>query len=483
MSALPFLVIIGLFVGGYCFVMSASRWDRGLHLLIIAVFFGGIVAVNLGSGAYSILFRDAFIVLPLYLGFFFRRVGQASLGKIPADLVLTLGLFLTSIFLGLFNSLDEPALELMIGLKVWVFYIPFLAIGLALAADPQRMLRFFHQMLYWGGAAAAIGLAQSVLVRLIGYERAIGLFFGAHASAVTQAFSYFEEAGGIYRIPGTFSFVSQYSVFLHFYVSVAMIEVNFDPSPKIRRLAQYALFLAILAAVLSGAREAIISIPLTLVLFAVCGLLKSRLLLAVPIGAALGFAALEATGLELVKYFYYGQELAGEYSISIWSMIGNGFDYGILGRGIGSATGSARYAFSFTGDLVDNGALVGFDSYIAKGAAELGYFGFAAVALTLFFIVARCGFTVLQNWARREKFVVAPLAIVVSFGLVSCLKGNLLDVDPGNILTWLFVGLMIGVSRRVAYAAPVFEAELGSVPSPFPYAPAADGLGAAPRDR
>lgn len=467
MSMLPILAVIGLLIGAYCFAKSARHWDAGLHLLIVVFFFGGIVGANLGSSAYPILFRDVFIVLPLYFGLFSRRAGQLALARIPPDLLATFIFLLASVLLSAFNSIDESALEIVIATKVWLFYIPFVVVGLALADDHERMVRFFRQILFWGIPACAIGLAQSLLVRVIGYEQAIGLFFGAHAIDATQGFVFFDQAGGIYRIPGTFSYVAQYSIFLHFYLAIAMIETNLDPNIRIRRLAQYMMFVAVVAALLCGARETIIFIPLTLLFYGFCGLLGQRLLLAAPVGAIASFLVLSFSGLDLLQFFYFGQFLVGYYAVDFWGEAGRGLDYGLLGVGLGSSSTSARYA---TGSItsgyaaVDVNAKVGLESYFGKAGSELGWFGFTVVVLLMAVIAVRAAAAIFQNWRREDKIVVAPLAAMLLYAVVVSYKGKFLDVDPGNVLTWIFLGLVIGLNRRRARTAVFPAAEADAIP-------------------
>lgn len=471
MNLLPLIAAFGLVVGAYCFAKSARHWDTGLHILIVVFFFGGIVGANLGSSAYPILFRDVFIVLPLYFGLFSRRAGQLALAQIPPDLLMIIMFLMVSVLLSAFNSVDEGILQIGIAAKVWLYYIPFLVVGLALAADQQRMLWFFRQFLLWGTAACTIGLAQSLLVRVVGYEQVIGWFFGKSASAVTQGFTYFEQVGGVYRIPGPFSYGAQYFDFLRFFITVAIIEANIDPNPRLQRLAQYAVFLAAVAGVLCGSREGIIFVPVALLFYGLYGLLGARLLLAAPLGAVASFGILWFSGLQLLQYFYWGQELVYDYTTDfIVEQAAQGLDYGMLGKGLGVSSTAARYAFNgittgFAGGNID--AAVGLESYFGKAGSELGWIGFVVVVMLMTAIAARCATTILQNWRRRGRFIVAPIAFILAWDVVLSTKGKILDIDPANVLIWLFLGLLIGLnrSRRHVNVAPAHEAVSLPVPN------------------
>src|SRR5665213_3717986 len=126
-----FALLPALLIGGLFFFRSLSNWQSGLHLLIAAMMFGGIIAVVAANGAAAILFRDVFIVAPLYVGFAASRSGQAALGRLPLDLGLALFVVTAYLMISIFNPVDVPALQLAIGLKVWLFYVPFILVAVS----------------------------------------------------------------------------------------------------------------------------------------------------------------------------------------------------------------------------------------------------------------------------------------------------------------------------------------------------------------
>lgn len=453
---LPLLSLIALAAGLPLLYRSMRNLRFALYLLVFVVFFGGIVAVNLGNSGYAIVFRDVFVVLPLYLGFFFSRSGQEATRRIPAEIFLSLAFLVAVIGIDLANPDVGSAEQVAIGLKVWLFYIPLLVVGIAVANRPGAMLSFLRAMLLLGGAACAIGLMQSLLVRVVGYETTMGWFFGSQADNVTQNFTFFDEAGGIYRIPGTFSFVAQYGQFLVLYLTVGMILANADPSARLRRIALWMSAVAVVAALLSGARTTIIAIPAMLVAYALCGLLTARVALVLPVAIAAGAAVVAYSGLEVLKYFYFGVDLAQEYgSDFIFQQIFGGLTHGFFGYGIGSSTSAARVAMS----EVQAANFIAYESWFGKSAAELGWLGFVAVCAIVLTILVRSSVIFLRNRNRPENAVVAPLATYVGYIIVLSFKGSVLDFDPGNIFFWLLLGMMIGVDQVKdafkARAAPI----------------------------
>jgi hypothetical protein len=196
--ASPELLIPLLLTGLVCGLASISSWVRGLQLVVVAIVFGGIIGARIGFTALPIAFRDTLIVLPLYVAFFASPAVREAVAKTPADLALLLGAFLGWIAISLFNPKDVSGLQLLIGLKVWLFYIPFLLVGHALAARPNALFKTFRALMLCGLAACAVGLLQAALIRLIGYHNAISLFFGPAAASVTQGFTTIYVGGNIY---------------------------------------------------------------------------------------------------------------------------------------------------------------------------------------------------------------------------------------------------------------------------------------------
>src|SRR5215472_5054744 len=296
--ASPELLIQLLLVGLVCGLASISSWVRGLQLLVVAIVFGGIIGARIGFTALPIAFRDAVIVLPLYVAFIASPAARGVIAKIPADLALLLAAFLAWIAISLFNPQHVSGLQLLIGLKVWLFYIPFLFVGLALAARPNALFRTFRVLMLCGLAACVLGLLQAALIRLMGYQTAISLFFGPAAASATQGFATFYVGGNIYRIPGTFSFSAQYVAFLFLFITVAIIEANADPDSRFQRIGRVAFYVGMIASLLSGTKGAFLMFPLFAAAFAGFGLIRARLLIAAPIAIGVGIWAISSAGLD-----------------------------------------------------------------------------------------------------------------------------------------------------------------------------------------
>ena len=269
----------------------------------------------------------------------------------------------------------------------------------------------------------------------------------------------FYVAGGIYRIPATFSFSAQYGSFLVLYLTVAATALNMDPDERVRRFAGLAIFVAFLAAILSGTRALVVVFPMMLVAYALCGLLRSRVLLIAPVAIVAGLLVLELAAIRPIEYFSNGEQLVGYYTDEfIVPQILEALDNGMFGLGIGASTSGARYALG--GTAIDDGPQIFYEVYFAKAAVELGWIGFVAVGILLAGIAARIASTMFAHFGRRDFAVIAPACIYIGYAILMSFKGSVLDTDPGNIFFWLLLGFVIARSRGTERVAADGEAFL-----------------------
>jgi hypothetical protein len=449
---------------------SLTNWVAAIRMVIVVTIFGGIVFLHLGSGALLVIFRDLFVVVPLYVAFLSSGVSKESVNRLPADIALMLILMVAYMGLSTLNTTADSLSQVVIGLKIWLFYVPFLFIGLALAGRPEAMFSVFRTLFVWGMVACFIGLLQSFLVRLIGYQATMTFFFGTKAAAVTQGFAWFSDAGGIFRIPGTFTFATQYSNFLYLLLSVATIEANADPEPRFRRYGTVAMFIVAFALLLSGSRATGLTVSAFFAGYFLFGLMRSSAVTLAPVAIIAAWAMLQIIGFDPGALFSTGGRLVGFYSHSfVFQSIADALKYGPFGAGIGASTNAARYAAAGTLGLAGNGML-GFESYYAKIAAELGSIGLGIMIAFFALVVAKIGMGLLKVRNRPANAVVAPLGLYFLYNFITFFKGTPLDQDPGNIFLWLALGLIFGLTRKAELAlSPV-------VPSTPMAAPPAETL-------
>ncbi len=465
----PYALLPALLAGGFFFFRSLSDWQRGLHLYIAAMMFGGIIAVVVANGAAAILVRDVFIVLPLYLGMAASRTGAVAMSRLPPYLAAGLLVIAGYLMISILNTTQAPFLQIAIGLKVWLFYVPFVLVGIALAMRPERLFKTLRFFLLLGLVPCGIGLLQTVLVRVFGYETGIGLFFGNAGANATQGYGYYEEFGGVYRIPSTFSFVSQYVQFLYLYLTIAVIVTNADPDSRFRKIGNAAIYVALLAGIFSGTRGALLTYPGLIAMFTLFGLIRRQVLWTAPVAVGIVLLSANYANLDLAALFFAGNDLTVNYAHNfIFNQVSDALNFGAMGDGIGSSTGGARYAIDSTGTI---GSTLGFESYFAKIAAELGYIGLAIYSVFLSLVALRVIGYALKNRLRPANPIVAPLSIYLLFNLVFSFKGFVLDTDPANVFFWLTLGIVVELNRGYVRPRADLRPVTQSVPN-YTFAPA-----------
>jgi hypothetical protein len=442
------LLALGLILA----LRSLTSWIAGVRTIIVVTIFGGIVFLHLGSGALLVLFRDLFVVIPLYAAFLSSGASKDAFNRLPADIALMLIFVVAYMGLSTLNTTAGSLGQVVIGLKIWLFYVPFLLIGLALAARPEAMFSVLRTLFVWGMVACFIGLLQSFLVRLMGYQATMTFFFGSKAAAVTQGFAWFSDAGGIFRIPGTFTFATQYSNFLYLLLSVATIESNADPKPLFRRYGTVAMFIVAFALLLSGSRATGLTVSAFFAGYLLFGLMRFGAVSLAPVAVIGAWAMLQIIGFDPGALFTTGGRLVGFYSHNfVLQSIADALKYGPFGAGIGTSTNAARYAITGVSGLSGE-ATLGFESYYAKIAAELGSVGLGIMIAFFALVVARIGIGMMYVRNRPANAIVAPLAFYFLYNFITFFKGTPLDQDPGNILLWLALGLIFGLTRKVELA-------------------------------
>lgn len=421
--------------------------DLGLRVLVLFMLFGGIIGLNIGMGPMVLLFRDAFVVVPIYALVLVRAPVGAMIRSVPSGMLLAVAGLLAALALNLMVPVHSSLLMVIIGVRVWCFYIPFLLVGMYLAQRPAQLLSFLRFFMICGLVVCLVGIAQALLIRVIGYQFALSLFFGANAAAVSQNFAEFADAGGIYRVPGTFSFVTQYTFFLYTALTVAAILSRADPQPFSRGLAVFALFIAVVAAVFSGARGAIFYLPMMLAGYGLIGVLNFRfflsLLLIIPL-----FSLAEAyLGFSLVDYFLYSVEVARDYQADNFFLgeIGRALDLSPWGMGIGTSTTAARHAL----DTMEFGNDNTFEPLIARAYAELGVAGLVSILFLMASVLFYSVLGIIRARRMRTLPFVGPIAVLLIMIVSQELKASMIDLDPLNVFFWIFLGVLFGLRPPV----------------------------------
>ena len=106
----------------------------------------------------------------------------------------------------------------LVGLKVWIFYLLFIFIGFEFIENEYELKRLCNFFAIVAIIPCVIGILQYLGSFYIGQRETMSIFYGGnlmHAKMSTQGFGVFHWGAGVrvFRLPSTFSFSAQFSVF------------------------------------------------------------------------------------------------------------------------------------------------------------------------------------------------------------------------------------------------------------------------------
>lgn len=434
----------------WLYIFVIARWRRGFDLLMAYLPFAGAVTLALHLWWPSLLFKDIFFVVPIYVAFIGELVVRRDLLRsFPPSIICLMLCLVALVVLQSANAGVANPLMALIGLKVWLFYIPLTFVAYAYVDSGKKFLDLCRLLVVLSFFPAAVSILQIAMVQSLGYRAAMQASYGDMAVQTTQSFSTFHFGTGLFgRIPSVFTFATQFFGFSLSILVPTYIVWRTDTSHRWRRIGWFAFVTAAAAAFLSGERSAFVFTPMLIALtFAfdrgLTGLLKgigSGLLIAwTVVSALLGIAILDMYELVGELFTHYAREVA--YGGLIQAL-----QTAPLGMGTGTNTGAARYA------LRDPGTLVGIENYYAKAVYELGFPGlfvvaglFAAIIVVGFNVRARARFSEIRCWASA----LLAFFIVMFF---NSFKGWLVDLDPVNVYYWVFCGLLLKLPTLQAAA-------------------------------
>jgi hypothetical protein len=429
-------------------------WRWPIYGLLVYLPVSGIAVLAAYPGraerAGAVLASDFVFVIPAYvafLGYFLLRRRRFWFRGAP---LVLFGLLALIVLIQAFNPELPNHLVGLIGIKVWLFYIPLFFLGYHLVQSRDQLFRVLGLMSLVAIVPAVIGLAEVVLY-YTGHAQTVYDVYGDAAGSATQNFAAFILSGNctLRRVPSTFSFFYQYYLF-----GAAMVAVSFawwrGSRPAGRQLwSGGALFLLLfVAAMFSGVRLAFIVIPLLVGAMIVLGMRSANRLpwVAVAVGAAC-FAVAGGTAAGVCGFAGHLGETAVVEAPDVVgpSSVSDAVHKTWLGLGAGSDSTAARYAFP----NVELQTAVGNvkESWYIKTYLELGVFGLAIVLALLGTIVVRAVRVHTRLRDPRLKVVSAAIVALMGWVLLYSLKAQYFDLDPINIYFWLFAGILMGLPR------------------------------------
>ena len=453
MTAAILLGVAVLFAGAL--LLGLRSWRLAIVALLVYIPVSGI-AIDLAYGhrlerGVAVLAKDFLFIVPAYAGFVVWAWRRRERVDFPGAPILLLFALAAIVVAQAFNpSLPEPFVGL-VGVKVWLFYVPLLFLGYHLVRTKAELYRLFGLMTLLAIVPAAIGLIEAAFI-YGGRGDLVYRIYGDAAGAVTQEYVGLELPGGgqLRRIPSTFSSFYQYYLFLAVMLAVGYAWWRGRRLGRRQALLAAAAWLVLFAAsFLTGVRAAFFMTPFLLALVL---LLEGRsgvrfaVRWLVPVAAVVLALVTIVPGSHLLGVW---TETADVGRQEFWDVI---VDSGreavsltVFGLGSGIDSIASRYAYGSEAEWQEAiFPLLGrwHESWYVKAWLELGAVGLAIVLALLVTLVVR---GVRAHFALRDpslRVASAALLAVVIWSIVYAVKGQYLDLDPLNVYFWLFAGVL-----------------------------------------
>ncbi len=413
-------------------------WRRGVLVLLVVLPFSGVPVFMAGESGLAV--RDVAIVLPVYAGFALWMTSRRET-VLPRVGVALPALALFAVLVVAHVAGAPSLLVGAIGAKVWLAYLPMLAVGyhfVRKAGDFDRAMKLTALI---GLVPAAIALAEWFIAAR--YPQAgvwsnnFGPFRHLYGSwyAQVQANGLALPVGShtfvVPRVPSTFTSSTQFYLF-------GMVAYAAGLSKALRtgdwRWGACAAVLA-LGAIASGQRQAYLAVPALAVASVVLGAPDRARLIKMLLAGAAVVAVLFASAsspLRVVSVLpAHVREAAGTGGGELRGALATG----AVGHGTGWDTQAAlRYGGSASKRYVEN--------WYGKASLELGVAGLAAIAIALASLQWRllAGLRRMDGASRRAA---APLCALLALMTATLFKGPVLDLDPMNVYFWLLTGMLL----------------------------------------
>ena len=452
---------------------------KALWAFLIYMPFSGTVTYWIGGG--SALFqvaKDVFY-LPALLALQRKTKDEKqSLLFVPKSLELPLILLLAccaltfsieNVRLQLAGESGQILLQGILGLKVFVGYVPLIFCAYYLVRDRKDLVFFARLHVILAIVCCLLGLMQYKLLidgvcegtRNVPVEHAFKAMI--NAKCFVGGAVGFDLSRNFIRLPGTFVSPWQWGWFLIANTFLTYAAAFGDRSQAIwSPVGLFGLCLVFINAIISGQRIAFVLVPLvTLLLICVSGRIALRRLLAV--GVALAFVLGTVVVLKLdfvtarVASFVDRWRVSPPYEFVIeqfqWAIARQ---QGLFGRGLGTGTNATR---SFA-----DAALI--ETYHAKVLYEVGPLGTIAFLVFVTAIVV-AGFQAYRSLQDRSlRSYGASFWILIAF--VSYFPyWYPLDTDPVAVYYWFVAGILLKLptieqqeKQEVQHALAVAAAEL-----------------------
>lgn len=435
-----FAAILGLPVVLAVWIAILSRWQRALWMLILYVPFASGIALMLRPNPFGALFKDFLFVLPVYAVFLLFHMRELRNARIPNPISLMFVLFAAVVLLQTFNPSMRDLVAGAVGIKVWLLYIPLAYLVSAMMIRAEDLVGFLRAATAVAVIPCTIGILQFAMSAAVGYEETMTMFYGRNAAAATQNFTTFQMGADFFRIPSTFSFVTQYSGYTLMMLAVTYMHQSVEPHPGWRLFAKIMTGVVFVAAILAGARANFLFAPMLLLVILFLDAKLKRLALWLIVGPFIMITTLNIVGLNVLTIADRTGGLVTNYGSNliipdlIKSLVNSP-----LGQGVGTNTGASRNLMSAS-EIAALPPMV--EGYYAKAIIELGIPGLI-ILLGILISLSLYGLNIHSR--ARDPMARSCSAAITGFVIVMAIhsfKGWQIDLDPINVWYWILVGIL-----------------------------------------
>jgi hypothetical protein len=433
------LFLIGAIGALAALLVGIRDWRWSIYGLLLFLPFSGIpIIASYPHTQVAVLLKDILFVVPAYVGFGLALKGKSI--RLPgAPLVITAALVLLIAVQSL-PKISDPLVPL-VGAKVYLLYIPCLALGYHFVKDRDDLTHLLRTLTVVGMAPLIIGIAEAVLLDT-GHSDVVYQLYGPAAQAVSQNF--FDAGVGngavLLLVPSTFSFVSQYYDF-----TVFMVVITFAYWRLSRNNVAAVLWaVAIIASFTSGARSAFVLTPFVLAVMALLTW-RARQMAATTLAILAGLlssAGVLALGLMDTLLFSAGLG-SNEFQAGFVNGVPTALGITLTGLGTGHATAATRYVLGSSDVFLSYAPFS--ESWWVKVILELGVPGLLLFGLLFGWLIARA---YRAHRTIGDPGLAATSAALLAFTawvILYLTKGPQIDLDPVNVYFWLFGGILLGI--------------------------------------
>lgn len=427
------LNLVGLLIGFLVSLGVAFYWRLGIYVAFLILLIEGFARNYFNNPA--ILLAKDFVLIVVYLRFFGERLlkRQPLLPRTQFNVALII-LFIISL-IEFFNPNIQSLAVGLVGIRSEFLYVPLAFLAPELL-NSKRALQLFS----WFLLIVAIPIS---IYGVIQFYQGPGAYYSLGPAFKQATFVTSGEFSNIqvYRPNSTFSWPTQYAVFLSFVFLFAVGQI-FQPVSKLRVLSIIELPLLVYAILVGGQRTLFVLLPLAVVvMLIVMKRINLGFQLLVPL--LLGIVVVLNTTASSVFLDRFSSITQNKNDV-IFERLSAGLSNTVRGltlSPIGVGTGMGTLGSQYTGGTIP----YFFEGYYGKTAAEIGWLGLLVYLILLIKIATFIFSKFKELQVVDNKWLVLPFILYILINYYDNFSGNDLDLSITNIFFWFSIGFILAV--------------------------------------